>query len=108
MRQSKKSSEGWEPLAGACVFVGYRTGTLRNCVEDWGGGREEMNERKVGPQAPMQTGVNQGKNAAKLGRDVQSKIGQQLRAIYDGVVSQGVPDRFAELLDRLDKRDDRE
>ena len=39
-----------------------------------------------------------------LGRDVQTKIGQQLRAIYDDVVNQGIPDRFVELLNKLDKR----
>jgi hypothetical protein len=43
---------------------------------------------------------------ATLGRDVQSKIGDQLRAMYDDVVSQGVPDRFADLLKRLDRQDD--
>jgi len=41
---------------------------------------------------------------AALGRDVQSKIGEQLRAMYDDVVSQGVPDRFSELLKRLDQQ----
>jgi Anti-sigma factor NepR len=39
---------------------------------------------------------------AKLGRDVQARLGQQLRAMYDEVVNQGVPDRFRELIDRLD------
>jgi hypothetical protein len=38
---------------------------------------------------------------AKLGRDVQARLGQQLRAMYDEVVNQGVPDRFSELIDRL-------
>jgi hypothetical protein len=42
-----------------------------------------------------------------LGRDIQTKIGQQLRAMYDDVVSQGVPPRFVDLLDRLEKRDDK-
>ncbi|HEY0440720.1 MAG TPA: NepR family anti-sigma factor [Xanthobacteraceae bacterium] len=41
---------------------------------------------------------------ATLGREIQSKIGDQLRALYDDVVSQGVPDRFAELLKRLDEQ----
>lgn len=44
-----------------------------------------------------------GKADASLGRDIQSKIGHQLRAMYDDVVKQGVPDRFADLLSRLDK-----
>ena len=39
---------------------------------------------------------------AKLGREVQARLGQQLRAMYDDVVNQGVPDRFAELLNRLE------
>ena len=38
----------------------------------------------------------------RLGRDVQAKIGNQLRAIYDNVVREGVPDRFVDLLKRLD------
>lgn len=49
-----------------------------------------------------------GKTEAKLGRDIQAKIGQQLRALYDDVVNQGVPDRFTELLNRLEKPDDKE
>jgi hypothetical protein len=43
---------------------------------------------------------------ASLGREIQVKIGDQLRAMYDDVVSQGVPDRFADLLKRLDRNDD--
>ena len=43
----------------------------------------------------------------RLGRDVQAKIGTQLRAIYDDVVQEGVPDRFVELLKRLDKKDEK-
>ena len=39
---------------------------------------------------------------AKLGRDVQARLGQQLRAMYDEVVNQGVPDRFNDLISRLD------
>jgi hypothetical protein len=45
-------------------------------------------------------------NDPTLGRDIQTKIGEQLRAMYDDVVGQGVPDRFADLLKRLDDKDD--
>jgi hypothetical protein len=45
---------------------------------------------------------------ARLGRDVQTKIGQQLRAMYDEVVSEGVPDRFVDLLRKLEKRSDKD
>lgn len=53
----------------------------------------------------MQTDVNQrSKTKGRLGRDVQSKIGQQLRSMYDNVVSEGVPDRFSEMLRQLDQQ----
>jgi hypothetical protein len=34
--------------------------------------------------------------------EIQNKIGQQLRAVYSDIVDQGVPDRFAKLIDQLD------
>jgi hypothetical protein len=34
--------------------------------------------------------------------EIQSRIGHQLRAMYDDVVRQGVPERFAELIRKLD------
>ena len=38
-----------------------------------------------------------------LGRDVQVKIGQHLRTMYDEVVKQGVPDHLNDLLGKLDE-----
>jgi hypothetical protein len=55
----------------------------------------------------MQTTTTAGKNQARLGRDIQAKIGQQLRAMYDDVLNQGVPDRFTELLNRLEQKDEK-
>jgi hypothetical protein len=34
--------------------------------------------------------------------EVQSRVGHQLRAMYRDVVRQGVPDRFGELIRKLD------
>lgn len=42
-----------------------------------------------------------GRPSPSLGRDVQAKIGQQLRAYYDGLI-EPTPDRFADLLSKLD------
>jgi hypothetical protein len=56
---------------------------------------------------PTQTDVMPRRSGARLGREVQIKIGQQLRAMYDDVVKQGVPDRFTDLLQQIDKRDDK-
>jgi hypothetical protein len=38
---------------------------------------------------------------AKLSREVQARLGQQLRSMYDDVVNQGVPDRFTDLINRI-------
>ena len=38
-----------------------------------------------------------------LNAEIQSRIGHQLRAMYDDVVRQGVPDRFADLIRKLDE-----
>jgi hypothetical protein len=67
-----------------------------------------MTEEKPGRPGPMQTEVSQRKARGRLGRDVQSKIGQQLRAMYDDVVSAGVPDRFTEMLRQLDEQKDQQ
>ncbi len=55
--------------------------------------------KDVKPQASrnVATGKPGGLNA-----EIQSRIGHQLRAMYDDVVRQGVPDRFAELIRKLD------
>ena len=39
---------------------------------------------------------------ARLDRTIQSEIGRNLRAMYNDVVEQGVPDRFADLLAQLE------
>jgi hypothetical protein len=52
-----------------------------------------MNNQAVAGAKPRSGGLD---------RQIQAKIGQQLRSMYDEVVDQGVPDRFAELLKKLD------
>jgi hypothetical protein len=60
---------------------------------------------KSGSSTHMGTATETGKPAGRLDRDIQSKIGQQLRSMYDDVVKEGVPDRFVDFLRRLQKRD---
>ena len=64
--------------------------------------KDRKSSARKTPQA-MKTEITSMQSDANLGRDIQSKIGDQLRAMYDDVVSQGVPDRFADRLKRLDK-----
>lgn len=57
-------------------------------------------------QDPMATpAANPHKPEARLGREVQARIGQQLRSMYNDVVSQGVPQHLADLVRRLSDQD---
>ena len=40
---------------------------------------------------------------ARIGPDIQDRLGQQLRALYDQVRSEPVPERLLDLLKRLDQ-----
>jgi anti-sigma factor NepR-like protein len=80
------------------------------------GGGNKMTDRKQDKRenpefptrkndSPMHSQITPRKRPARLGPEIQSRIGQQLRAMYDDVVKQGVPDRFADLLRKLDEAD---
>lgn len=56
---------------------------------------QEFKARNMKKSAP---GTKGGLNA-----EIQARIGHQLRAMYDDVVRQGVPDRFADLIKKLDE-----
>jgi len=51
----------------------------------------------------MQTQVKIPKPRGRLSRHVQSRIGDTLRAAYDEIVREGVPDRFAKLLEQIEE-----
>jgi hypothetical protein len=89
-------------------------------MADSGSGEtENMKSRKtanIEPPAPevdkteirdaMGRPMNPRKTEVRLGREVQARIGQQLRAMYDDVVNQGVPPRLADLVQRLSEAED--
>jgi len=56
-------------------------------------------------KSPVSKNPATGKQGG-LNAEIQSRIGHQLRAMYDDVVRQGVPDRFAELVRKLDVPED--
>jgi Anti-sigma factor NepR len=59
------------------------------------------------PQGQPYVNVALGpKSTVRLGSDIKARIGQQLSAMYSDVVNQGVPDRFSEILRRLDQADE--
>jgi hypothetical protein len=49
------------------------------------------------PKTPIPRG-------AILEADLQAHIGRQLRAVYDEVVNEAVPDRFLQLLEELERK----
>ena len=50
--------------------------------------------------------VTPHKPDVRLGREVQARIGQQLRAMYDDLVNQGVPQHISDLVRRLSDNQD--
>jgi hypothetical protein len=61
----------------------------------------DSSEEEDRPMESRPTATKKGKQAA-LGRDIQAKIGQQLRSYYDALI-EPTPERFAELLRQLDE-----
>jgi hypothetical protein len=54
---------------------------------------------------PMARPATTSHKEARLGREVQARIGQQLRAMYNDFVNQGVPPHLADLVRRLGDQD---
>jgi Anti-sigma factor NepR len=63
------------------------------------------NRKFAAPSSPKLGDVPMGVDTPQLNPEIQAKIGQQLCKIYDEMVNQGVPDRFRDLLDRLEQPD---
>src|SRR5215216_4327417 len=103
---------GWRNQRGRLALPAVK-GTFHRTVPESGTGGENQQMRQRKSSRPtgssMETGSSptSARSQGRLGRDVQAKIGNQLRAIYDDVVKEGVPDRFVDLLKRLDKQDEK-
>ena len=65
------------------------------------------NRKPVASRSPEASSEPGGNAKPTLGGDVRGKIGRQLRDMYDDVVAQGVPDRFVELLNRLERQNEK-
>lgn len=79
------------------------------------GKSEEMKSRKTNLE-PVEPDIDQpesqdfmGRRAHKpevrLGREAQARIGEQLRAMYNSFVNQGVPSHLVDLVRRLSEPD---
>jgi hypothetical protein len=63
------------------------------------------NNKPTGPKGPMAVSMQGSpphKRKSSLNRETQIKIGTQLQIGYNEVVNQGVPDRFVDLIRRLE------
>ena len=61
--------------------------------------------RPVNPGPKMNIAKVIPDSSGTLGREAQNVIGKQLRVMYEDLVNQAVPERFTELLQKLDRRD---
>jgi len=66
------------------------------------------NRKSAASRSPDSSLEPAGNPGPTLGGEIRGKIGRQLREMYDDVVSQGVPDRFVDLLNRLEKQNENE
>jgi Anti-sigma factor NepR len=58
--------------------------------------------QKLNTRGSVGQDMREPKKQGGLNPEIQSRIGNQLRAMYDDVVRQGVPERFVELIRKLD------
>jgi anti-sigma factor NepR-like protein len=74
--------------------------------EGWDGKGTQMTVEKGSKLARVVLDSHGDKHATdpKLDSGSQKRIGDQLRAMYDELMQQPVPDRFRDLLDQLDKK----
>jgi hypothetical protein len=62
---------------------------------------ERPMQRRTTPKNDTKGSKTVRGDQARLDRNIQNEIGRNLRAMYNDVVEQGVPDRFADLLAKL-------
>ena len=57
-------------------------------------------------ETPAPDGAAKGRDqtTSRMKPQVQEHIGRQLRAVYDDVLKQPLPDRFRELMEKLDQK----
>lgn len=70
-------------------------------------GKKESFMGRTGPEGGQAPGKEAGgrpskKSPGRLSRTDQHRIGDLLQRVYDDVVEEGVPDRFKELLEKLE------
>jgi len=68
-------------------------------------GKRKQAPRMTPPNSDAPTSIHEAQESdVKLDTDLQAHIGRQLRAVYDEVVNEPVPDKFIRLLEELERK----
>jgi hypothetical protein len=94
--------DAWGEHRGHRGVTQWEVGTIVSAERDKE--RSPMEHGSLASQTPAQTQAPPSPPAQSLEADVQAHLGRQLRAVYDEMASQPVPDRFIQLLDALERR----
>jgi hypothetical protein len=84
-------------MSGTLIF---RMGPAKPLADVKPRAREKIMNKSRSSQQKTKVDVRASERV-KLGPDIKAKIGQQLRLMYGQVVDRGVPNRFVEMLKRL-------
>jgi hypothetical protein len=63
--------------------------------------------KRVRPELTMHTDIRRRSSRGKLSREGLVKLGKVLVDYYDDIRKEGVPDRFKDLLQKIDERKDK-
>jgi hypothetical protein len=66
-----------------------------------------VEQKPLRPEATMHMEAQVRKSRGRLNRETMNRLGKTLEAYYDDVRKEGVPDRFKDLLEQLDARQDK-
>ena len=66
-----------------------------------------VEKKAVTPEATMHMESQLSRSRGRLNRETMNRLGKTLEAYYDDVRKEGVPDRFRQLLQQLEERQDK-
>ena len=77
-------------------------------VESSARGEKMKKEHHLGQRQKAKRNVNRDTDGARLDRHTRDKVDRHVRAAYEQIVEEGIPDRFVDLVKQLERRKDEE
>jgi hypothetical protein len=93
--KARRCSLGISTTPPSFDYIRYKAGEGKRMTSDKG--------NRLAKVIPEEALSDQSTGDPKLDRGIQTRIGDQLRAMYDELMEQPVPDRFKDLLAKLDQ-----